>query len=55
MQKDWLKKVQTPWFGKLFNRETAIDLESNIQAGAKFFSMSLIHNPNISPILAKGA
>ena len=55
MQKDWIKKVQTAWFGKLFDKETAIDLESNIQAGAKFFSMSLIHKSNISPILAKGA
>ena len=54
-QKDWIKKVQTPWFGKRFNKATAIDLEANIQAGAKFLSMSLIHNPNMAPKLAKGA
>ena len=50
-----MKKVQTPWFGKLFNKATAIDLEANIQAGAKFLSMSLIHNPNMAAKLAKGA
>ena len=54
-QKDWIKKIQTAWFGKLFIKETAFDLEANIQAWAKFLSMSLIHKPNIEPKLAKGA